>query len=125
MQSAPDTSHLPEDIARLARLLDSQFRIPGTGIRFGVDALIGFVPGIGDLLSGGLGLYIVKRAREEGASGFVIARMLWNLLVDTVIGAIPLVGDLFDIEFKANMKNVKLLQKHLEKRHGKTIDQSA
>lgn len=103
------------DIDRLAKLLDSQFRIPGTGFRFGLDSLIGLIPGIGDAITGGLGLYIVHRARQEGAPGHVIVRMLWNLLVDTVLGAIPVIGDVFDFAFRANLKNARLLQRHLDR----------
>ncbi len=104
-----------EDIDQLARLLDAQFRIPGTGMRFGLDSLIGLIPGIGDAITGGVGLYIVHRARQEGAPWHLVLRMLWNLLVDTVLGAIPLVGDIFDFAFRANLKNAQLLQKYLDK----------
>jgi hypothetical protein len=110
------------DIDRLAKLLDSQFRVPGTNFRFGLDALIGLIPGVGDTITGGLGLYIVHRARQEGASGGLIFKMLWNLLVDTIIGSIPLVGDLFDIAYKANRKNAKLLQEHLDKQAGTPVN---
>ena len=107
------------DIDQLAELLDAKFRLPGTRFRFGLDSVIGLIPGIGDAITGGLGLYIVHRARQEGASGFLIMRMLWNLLVDTVLGAIPLVGDIFDFAFKANLKNAQMLQKHMDKRAAK------
>ncbi|WP_084395711.1 DUF4112 domain-containing protein [Henriciella aquimarina] len=117
MKQTHETERETTDIDKLARLLDSQFRVPGTQMRFGLDGLIGLIPGIGDAISGGLGLYIVKRARQEGASGFLILRMLSNLLIDTILGAIPLVGDLFDFGFRANLKNAQLLQKHLDKRH--------
>ena len=103
------------DIDRLAKLLDTQFRLPGTGLRFGLDGLVGLLPGVGDLITGGLGLYIVHRARQEGASGVLIARMLWNLLIDTVLGAIPVFGDLFDFAFRANRKNAELLRRHLDR----------
>jgi hypothetical protein len=104
------------DIDRLAHLLDSQFVLPGTNFRFGLDSLIGLIPGVGDLITGTLGLYIVHRAREEGASPFVIGRMIWNLLVDTILGSIPIFGDVFDFAFRANRKNAALLQRHLDKR---------
>jgi hypothetical protein len=103
------------DIDRLAKLLDTQFKLPGTNFRFGLDGIIGLIPGIGDTVSGGLGLYIIHRARQEGASGGLIAKMIWNLLVDTVLGAIPLVGDLFDFAHKANAKNARLLQEYLDR----------
>ena len=103
------------DIDQLARLLDAQFAIPGTNLRFGLDSLIGLIPGVGDVITGGLGVYIIHRARQEGAPGLLVLRMIWNLLVDTIIGSIPLVGDIFDFAFRSNMKNARLLQKHLDK----------
>lgn len=109
------------DIDQLAELLDTKFRLPGTRFRFGLDSLVGLIPGVGDAITGGLGLYIVHRARQEGASGFLIMRMLWNLLVDTILGAIPLVGDIFDFAFKANLKNVQMLQKHMDKKSAKAV----
>ncbi|WP_084417939.1 DUF4112 domain-containing protein [Henriciella litoralis] len=108
-----------DDIDRMARLLDTQFRLPGTKMRFGLDFLVGLVPGVGDAVTGGLGLWIVHRARQEGASVFLLFRMIWNLLVDTVLGAIPLVGDIFDFAFKANRKNAAMLQRHLDKHEAK------
>ncbi|MGB3627709.1 MAG: DUF4112 domain-containing protein [Henriciella sp.] len=104
-----------DDIDRLATLLDARFKIPGTGFRFGLDSIVGLIPGVGDAITGGLGLYLVHRARQEGVPGHVTFRMLWNLLVDTLLGAIPLVGDIFDFAFKANLKNARMLQKHLDK----------
>ncbi len=103
------------DIDRLAKMLDTQFRLPGTSFRFGLDGIIGLIPGVGDTISGGLGLYIIHRARQEGASVGMMVRMGWNLLVDTIIGAIPLVGDLFDFAHKANAKNARMLKEHLDK----------
>lgn len=105
-----------ERVARidaLAQLLDNAFVIPGTNIRFGVDALIGLVPGIGDIVSTLLSLYIVREARQLGAPRRLIARMLTNVAVDGLVGAMPLVGDAFDVAWRANRRNVALLQKHL------------
>ncbi len=104
------------DIERLADWLDTKFVVPGTNWRFGIDAIIGLVPGIGDLATTALGAYIIYRARELGAPGWLVARMTANLAIDGVIGAIPLVGDIFDVAFRANVKNVRLLRRHLEKR---------
>ena len=101
-----------KNMDRLARLMDSQFRIPGTGIRFGLDAIIGLVPGIGDfstfLVSGGMVLLMA----QNGASGFVLARMIFNIVIDGLIGAVPVIGDLFDVAFKANQRNMKLMHEH-------------
>lgn len=102
-------------IEALSRLLDSIVRIPGTDVRIGVDALIGLVPGIGDLVSQVVSGYLIWEARQLGASRLVIARMIANSAIDTLIGAIPIAGDAFDIMFRANLKNVALLKAHLEK----------
>jgi len=104
-----------DDIDRMARLLDARFTIPGTNIRYGLDSVIGLIPGIGDAITGSMGAWIIYRARQEGVSPFVMFRMIWNLLLDMVLGSIPLVGDVFDFAFRSNMKNAKLLQRHLDR----------
>jgi hypothetical protein len=106
-----------ERIARLdalATLLDTAFVVPGTNIRFGVDALIGLVPGIGDAITTLLALYVVREARELGAPRFLILRMLGNVAIDGLFGAVPLVGDAFDVAWRANRRNIKLLRDHLD-----------
>ncbi|MCA3216229.1 MAG: DUF4112 domain-containing protein [Burkholderiales bacterium] len=100
-------------IALLAQLMDSAFVVPGTRVRVGLDAALGLVPGVGDLASGAIGLYIVLQARELGASRWLQARMMGNLLLDTAVGSVPLVGDAFDVLFKANLRNLRLLQQEL------------
>jgi hypothetical protein len=107
-----------ERIARiewLSTLLDTAIVVPGTNIRFGLDALIGLVPGIGDAISTLLALYIVREARAVGAPRLLIARMLANVALDGVVGAVPVAGDLFDVAFRANRRNVALLRQHLER----------
>lgn len=104
-----------EEVRSLSRLLDSKFRLPGTQFSFGIDPIIGLIPGIGDLIGFGLSGYIVLKARRLGASGMVMVRMLLNIAIDMIIGAIPLLGSIFDFAFKANNKNVKLLEKHISK----------
>lgn len=94
----------------LARVLDSAVGIPGTPLRVGLDAILGLIPGAGDMIAGALSGYIVLTAVRHGAPGPVIARMLGNVILDTAIGAIPILGDLFDVAYKANMKNVALLE---------------
>lgn len=101
-----------DDLERLADLMDSRFRIPGTGIRFGFDALLGLVPGIGDGLVTVPGVYILVRAHRMGAPSLLLAGMALNLAIDLVVGSIPLVGDIFDIGFRANRRNVALLRRH-------------
>lgn len=97
----------------LATLMDTAFVVPGTNIRFGIDALLGLVPGIGDVLTTAMSLYIVKEARALGTPRWLVARMLANVALDGVVGAVPLVGDLFDVAFRANRKNLALLLNHL------------
>ena len=102
----------------LARLMDSLVALPGTGIRVGADAVIGLVPVVGDLLAGAISAYLIWEAKRLGASKLVLWRMVGNALVDTAIGAVPIAGDIFDVAFRANLKNLRLLQRHLEKREG-------
>jgi hypothetical protein len=97
----------------LTRLLDTAFHVPVLRTRVGLDALLGLVPVAGDLISGALGLYLVFEARRLGASRWLQARMIGNLLVDAAVGAVPVAGDLFDVYFKAHVRNLKLLQKEL------------
>ena len=107
-----------ERIARLdalASLLDTAFLIPGTNIRFGVDALIGLVPGIGDAVTTAMSLYIVHEARALGAPRHLVARMLMNVALDSVVGAVPLLGDAFDVMWRANRRNMTLLRNYLDR----------
>jgi hypothetical protein len=100
----------------LARLMDGAFVLPGTNICLGLDAIVGLVPVAGDVISGIISSYLIWEARQLGAPKWLIARMMANTLLDTTIGAIPVVGDAFDIFFRANMKNMALLRRHMEKR---------
>lgn len=102
------------DIRQLAEWLDTRFEIPGTKIRFGFDSIIGLIPGIGDLATTILGAYIVIRARELGAPPLMQARMVLNLAIDALVGAIPLFGDIFDLAFKSHVRNVRMLLRHLD-----------
>ena len=95
-----------------ARLLDSQFRIPGTNIRFGLDAIAGLVPGVGDFAGAIASAYFIYEAARLGAPGTVLARMITNVGVEALVGAVPILGDLFDVAFKANNRNMRLLEQH-------------
>ena len=101
-------------LGRLAKLMDAQFRIPGTDIRFGLDGIIGLIPGAGDLSTFAVSGYMIWIMANNGASGFVLAKMILNILIDALIGSIPFIGDVFDIAFKANMRNMRLMQEHYE-----------
>ena len=105
-------------INRLAKLMDNQFTIPGTGIRFGLDSVLGLIPGAGDLSTFAVSGYMLWIMAQNGASGFLLARMALNILIDAIIGVVPIIGDIFDIAFKANIRNMKLMQEHYkEGRH--------
>jgi hypothetical protein len=103
-------------VEALARVMDSMFEIPGTKVRIGFDAMLGLVPVLGDLLSQAISSYIIWEARRLGVSRFTMARMIGNSAIDTVVGIVPFVGDAFDVVFRANMKNLRLLQQHLDKK---------
>jgi hypothetical protein len=106
-------------IDALATLMDTAFLVPGTQVRFGLDGLIGLVPGIGDAITTVISLYIVNEARALGAPPWLIARMIANVALDGVVGAVPLVGDVFDVAFRANRRNMALLRAHLDKAEGR------
>lgn len=103
-------------LAALAQVMDSIVAIPGTNIRIGVDALLGLVPVVGDVISQAISSYIIWEARRLGVSRWTMARMIANSLVDMAIGAVPVVGDAFDVAFRANMRNLALLKAELEKK---------
>jgi hypothetical protein len=98
----------------LTRLLDSAATIPGTGIRFGLDPILGLVPGLGDIAGAALAGYLVLLAQRLGAPRSVVLRMLANVAMDTAGGTIPLVGDAFDVAFKSSSRNLALLERAIE-----------
>jgi Domain of unknown function (DUF4112) len=105
-------------VARLdavAKLLDIAFILPGTNIRYGIDGIIGLIPVIGDLIATALSLWLVREARALGAPWYVTARMLGNVAIQGVVGAVPVAGDAFDVLFRANMRNVRLLRRWMDK----------
>jgi hypothetical protein len=101
-------------LRRLAGLLDSALPVPGTRWRIGLDGLIGLVPGIGDLAGAALSSYILMKAIRLGVPAGVVLRMLFNILLEMTLGAIPLIGDLFDFGFKANLRNIRLIERHVD-----------
>ena len=103
-----------EHLDYIAALLDDMFRIPGTQIRFGLDALIGWVPGIGDAMAGIASFVIVFAAWRRGAQAVTLVRMIANVLLETTLGAIPVAGDVFHIFWKANRRNYRLLIREKE-----------
>jgi hypothetical protein len=109
---------MPPEVERLKRLswlLDTAIGIPGTRYRFGLDAIVGLVPGIGDAIGAVFSIYIVYQAARLGVPKLTLARMIGNVGVDTIVGEIPLLGDLFDVAFKSNIKNLSLIEQHVHR----------
>ncbi len=124
IQCAKDKDRMPVELQRhqaaLARLeryatlMDARFRVPGSRIRFGLDPIIGLLPGFGDAVGLALSLYVVVEAIRLGVSKRVLFRMLRNVGLEALVGVVPVLGDLFDIGFKANMRNAGLLRSYIE-----------
>lgn len=109
----PRESDVDPRLEFLARLMDSAFRVPGSEIQFGLDALIGLIPGFGDTASSFVSLYILSAASRYGVPRVMLVRMAFNIAIDFIAGSVPVVGDLFDIYWKANQMNVELLKRHV------------
>lgn len=101
-------------LSNAARLMDSALRIPGTNIRFGADSLMGLVPGIGDATGAVVGLGIIYEARRLGVPAHKLGRMVGNVALDAVVGSVPLLGDVFDVYFKAHHRNINMVLDHFE-----------
>lgn len=102
-----------ERLRAITRVMDEAVRVPGTRFRIGLDGIIGFVPGVGDAVTAAISGYALLAAARAGAPRSVLARMTGNILLDTLVGAVPVLGDLFDLGFKANRRNLRLLENHL------------
>lgn len=102
------------EIERLSTWLDSKFRIPGTNIRFGADALAGIIPGLGDTAGLAASAYVIARAARLGARRWTLARMVGLAVIDALFGLLPVAGTVFDVAFKANQRNVALLRRHVD-----------
>ncbi|MFC3615950.1 DUF4112 domain-containing protein [Lutimaribacter marinistellae] len=113
-----------ERAERIARKLDAAFRLPGTRIRFGWDSVLGLVPGVGDALTVAPAAYILKIAHDTDAPTALLARMAANVVIDWITGLVPIVGDLLDVGYKANLRNVALLREHVEKQHSHATAQT-
>lgn len=120
LPAGTDPASVRARVVMLERLLERSFTIPGVNMPVGLDAIIGLVPVLGDVVTTALGAYIVWEARNLGLPKWKLARMGANVLLDTAIGAIPLVGDAADILFRSNTKNLKILMRHLDKHHPET-----
>ena len=100
-------------LRRIAKLMDSQIRVPVIGLRIGADAILGLVPGFGDILTGAIGAYLVYEAQRLGIPRSAVLRMVANIAFDTAVGAIPLFGDIWDFFFRANDRNMQILARHI------------
>ena len=99
----------------LSKLLDVAFIVPGTNIRYGIDGLIGLIPVVGDIITTAISLWLVREARALGAPWHLTARMLGNVALDGVVGLVPIAGDAFDVMFRANVRNVRMLKRWMDK----------
>lgn len=113
---APDFVKELDEVRRLAKLLDTRWKIPGIGVRFGIDPLLGLVPGAGDLVAGAISTYVIVKAHRLGVPKSILVKMAGNVAVDTVVGSVPILGSVFDLFYKASTRNLRLLQTHLEDR---------
>lgn len=111
---AGDRAETLDHLERIADLLDSRWRIPGTSWRFGIDAIANIVPVGGALSTALVSAYMIKRANDLGAPGHILARMVGNVAFDSVVGSIPVVGTVFDFAYKANRRNMRLLRTHFD-----------
>ncbi|OJY61615.1 MAG: hypothetical protein BGP16_06560 [Sphingobium sp. 66-54] len=115
-----DPRSIRQRIEMMEHLLEGALVVPGTRFRFGLDAILGVVPVLGDLLSAAMGAWIVWEARNLGMPRWQLLRMSANVGIDTAIGAIPVVGDAFDFVFRSNSRNLRIIRKHLDRHHPET-----
>ena len=111
-QLTPGQTQRLEALRGISRLLDSQFLLPGTSYRFGLDPILGLIPGIGDLVSPLFTIGLLWQGRDLGFPRIVQLKMIFNVAIDTLLGAVPVIGDLFDFAWKANDKNLALLEQY-------------
>lgn len=116
-----DPAALRKRLEMMEMLLERSFVIPGINRPVGLDAIVGLVPVIGDVVTAAMGAYLIWEARNLGMPKWKIARMMGNLGIDTALGAIPLVGDAFDFLYRSNSRNLRIVKKHLDKHHPGTI----
>ena len=116
-----DPAALRKRVEMLEMILERSFVIPGINRPVGLDAIVGLVPVVGDVITAAMGAYLIWEARNLGMPKWKILRMVGNLGVDTTLGAIPVVGDAFDFLFRSNTRNLRIIKKHLDKHHPGTI----
>lgn len=119
--SRSDPAALRKRVETLEMLLERSFVIPGINRPVGLDAIVGLVPVVGDIIAGLMGSYLIWEARNLGMPKWQLWRMAGNIGVDTALGAIPLVGDAFDLFFRSNTRNLRIIKRHLDKHHPGTM----
>lgn len=120
LPTGTDPQSIRRRIETMEFLLERSFRIPGINYAVGLDAIVGLVPVVGDLITAAMGGYIVWEARNLGLPKWKLWRMAGNIAFDTALGAVPLAGDAFDLAFRSNTRNLKIVRKHLDKHHPET-----
>ena len=115
-----DAAAIRARVEAMEKLLERSFTVPGTKFPVGLDAVVGLIPVVGDVVTTALGAYIVWEARNLGLPKWKLWRMVGNVAVDTTIGAVPLVGDAFDLAFRSNSRNLRIIRRHLDKHHPET-----
>ena len=112
-----DPAAIRQRIVAMEKVLERSFTIPGINRPVGLDAIVGLVPVLGDVVTAGMGAYIVWEARNLGLPKWKIWRMAGNVVFDSAVGAVPVAGDLFDFMFRSNSRNLKIIKRHLDKHH--------
>ena len=116
-----DPASVRRRLEAMETVLERAFVLPGINRPIGLDAIIGLIPVVGDLVTTAMGAWLVWEARNLGMSKFQLTRMAANIGIDTAVGAIPLVGDLFDFAFRSNTKNLRIIKRYLDKHHPSTM----
>lgn len=120
LPTGTDAQSIRQRVEAMEMLLERSFKVPGTNIPIGLDAIIGLVPVLGDIVTTALGAYMVWEARNLGLPKWKLWRMAGNIALDTAVGAVPLVGDAADVLFRSNTRNLRIIKKHLDKHHPET-----
>lgn len=115
-----DPASVRQRVEAMETMLERAFQVPGTGLRVGLDSVVGLIPVVGDLITAAMGAWLIWEGRNLGMSKFHLARMAGNVGFDTLVGAIPFAGDLFDFVFKSNSRNLRILKRWLDKHHPET-----
>lgn len=120
LPTGTDAQSIRQRVEAMEMLLERSFKVPGTNIPIGLDAIIGLVPVLGDIVTTALGAYMVWEARNLGLPKWKLWRMAGNIALDTAVSAVPVVGDAADVLFRSNTRNLRIIKKHLDKHHPET-----